>query len=301
MGNLSVNICGVEFKNPIIPASGVFGYGREYAEMYDLSLLGGISTKGTTLLPRDGNAAPRIAECKAGMLNSVGLQNPGVDKFIETELPFLKQFDTVIIANIAGATVAEYGEVAAKLNDTAVDMLEVNISCPNVKEGGVAFGTLPKVAEEVTKTVKAATSKPVIMKLSPNVTSITEIAKACENGGADCISLINTLLGMRIDINTKKPILANVKGGYSGVGIFPVALRMVYEVANAVNLPIIGMGGISNPEDVVEMLMAGASAVQIGTSIINNPYSPIELIDGLKEYFEREGKNISDIFRTANN
>ncbi|MDR0918421.1 MAG: dihydroorotate dehydrogenase [Oscillospiraceae bacterium] len=292
---LKTNICNIEFKNPVIAASGTFGYGREYSEMYDLSFLGGISTKGTTLLPREGNSAPRIAETPCGMLNSVGLQNPGADKFLETELPFLKTFDTVIIANVAGSTVADYAAIVEKLENSNIDMLEVNISCPNVKEGGVAFGTNPKVAAEVTKAVREKTKKPVIMKLSPNVTDITEIAKACESEGADCISLINTLLGMRIDLKTRKPILYNNMGGFSGEAIFPVAVRMVYQVANAVKLPVIGMGGINSGKAAIEMLMAGAVAVQIGTAIITDPYAPLRIIKEIEEYLTQNNLTLKEI------
>jgi dihydroorotate dehydrogenase (NAD+) catalytic subunit len=290
-----MNICGVEFGNPVIAASGTFGYGREYAEMYDLSLLGGISTKGTTLLPRDGNPPPRIAETPCGMLNSVGLQNPGVDKFLETELPFLKQFNTVIIANVSGSVVEDYAEIAERLDSSDIDMLEVNISCPNVKEGGAAFGTNPKIAGEVTKAVRAKTKKPVIMKLSPNVTDITEIAKACEDGGADCISLINTLLGMRINLKTRQPILHNNMGGLSGEAMFPVAVRMVYQVSKAVKLPIIGMGGISTGEQAIEMMMAGASAIQVGTAIIKDPYAPLKIIKEIEQFLADNKTELSDI------
>ncbi|GHU52777.1 dihydroorotate dehydrogenase B (NAD(+)), catalytic subunit [Clostridia bacterium] len=292
---LETKICGINFKNPIIAASGTFGYGREYAEMYDLSILGGISTKGTTLLPREGNLPPRIAETPNGMLNSVGLQNGGVDKLIETELPFLKHFDTVIIANIAGSTIDEYAEIAEKLDATNVDMLEVNISCPNVKEGGVAFGTNAKIAADVTKAVRLKTTKPVIMKLSPNVTDITEIARACEAAGADCISLINTLLGMRINIATKRPILHNNVGGFSGEAIFPVALRMVFQVANAVKLPIIGMGGVVNGKEAIEMLIAGACAVQIGTAIITDPFAPQRIIKEISDYLTENNLTLKEI------
>ncbi|MDE6657747.1 MAG: dihydroorotate dehydrogenase, partial [Oscillospiraceae bacterium] len=262
MADLSVNICGIDFKNPIIPASGVFGYGREYEEFYSLSELGGIATKGTTAKKRTGNLAPRIAETPAGMLNSVGLQNGGIDNFISQELPNLLQKNTVILANIAGSTPEECAEVASKLDNTDVHMIELNISCPNVKQGGAAFGTSCAMAEQVTSVVRKATSKPLVVKLSPNVTSITEIAKAVESAGADAVSLINTLLGMRIDVNTRRPVLRNNVGGLSGSAIFPIAVRMVWQVANAVQIPIIGMGGVTSGENAIELMMAGASAVQ---------------------------------------
>lgn len=286
MSKLSVNFAGVEFKNPIIPASGTFGYGREYEDFYPLSKLGGISVKGTTEELRTGNLPPRIAETPSGMLNSVGLQNPGVDHFISTDLPYLKTKDTVIIANIAGRTAEGYREIAEKLDKTDVDMIEVNISCPNVKAGGAAFGVSCEGAAEITRVVRNATSKPVMMKLSPNVTNIAEIAKAVEAEGADAVSLINTLLGMRIDINTKRPILHNNVGGLSGPAVFPVAVRMVWQVANAVKIPVCGMGGISTWQDAVEMMMAGASVVQVGAAIFNDPYAPVKIIDGLEQYCE---------------
>ncbi len=296
MANLSVNIAGVEFKNPIIPASGSFGYGREYEQFFPLSKLGGISVKGTTITKRPGNAVPRIAETPSGMLNSVGLQNPGIDHFINTELPNLRQKDTVVIANIAGSTAEEYGEIARKLDNTDVDMIEVNISCPNVKQGGAAFGTTCDGAASITKIVRQATSKPVVMKLSPNVTSISDIAKAVESEGADSVSLINTLLGMKIDINSRRPILKNNVGGLSGPAIFPVAVRMVWQVANSVKIPVIGMGGVSSWEDAIEMMLAGASAIQIGAALFTDPYSPIKIIDGMNDYLDRNKiDNINDI------
>ncbi|MBQ9139270.1 MAG: dihydroorotate dehydrogenase, partial [Ruminococcus sp.] len=270
MADLSVNVCGVDFKNPIIPASGVFGYGREYEELFPLNKLGGIATKGTTLHKRTGNIAPRIAETPAGMLNSVGLQNPGIDHFIDIDLPYLLTKDIVVLANIAGSTPEECAETAAKLENTDAHMIELNISCPNVKQGGAAFGTSSEMAAEVTKKVRAATSKPLVVKLSPNVTNIAEIAKAVEAAGADAVSLINTLLGMRIDINTGRPILRNNVGGLSGPAVFPVAVRMVWQVANAVNIPVIGMGGVSSGRDAIELMMAGASAVQIGAAIFTD-------------------------------
>lgn len=294
---LKVNICGVEFKNPVIPASGTFGYSREYECLYPLSKLGGISVKGTTLHPRQGNQGPRVAETPSGMLNSVGLQNGGVRKFLDYELPNLLTKDTRIIANIAGATVEECAELASLINPSAADMVELNISCPNVKQGGAAFGTDPCIAAEVTAAVrKELPDKPLMVKLSPNVTSITEIARRVEAAGADAVSLINTLLGMRIDIKTRRPILKNNVGGLSGPAVFPVAVRMVWQVANAVKIPVVGMGGISTWEDAVEMMMAGASAIQVGAAIFHDPYAPIKIIDGLEKYCEDNNiENISQI------
>lgn len=296
MADLRVKIAGVELKNPVIPASGSFGYGREYERFYPLSKLGGISVKGTTITKRPGNLPPRIAETPNGMLNSVGLQNPGIDHFIKIELPNLKTKDTVVIANIAGSTVEECVEIAQKLEATNVDMIELNISCPNVKEGGVAFGVSCDGAEGITARVRAATKKPLIVKLSPNVTDIASIAKAVEGAGADSVSLINTLLGMKIDIKTRRPILRNNVGGLSGPAVFPVAVRMVWQVANAVKIPVIGMGGISTWEDAVEMMLAGASAVQIGAAIFSNPFAPLEIIEGLNKYLdENKIKSITEI------
>lgn len=296
MNKLAVNFAGVDFKNPLIPASGTFGYGREYEEFYPLSTLGGISVKGTTEKLRTGNLPPRIAETPAGMLNSVGLQNPGIDHFIANDLPYLKTKDTVIIANMAGSTPEGYREVAEKLDGTDVDMIEVNISCPNVKAGGAAFGVSCEGAASITKIVRAATKKPIMIKLSPNVTNIAEIAKAVEAEGADAVSLINTLLGMRIDIKSRRPVLHNNVGGLSGPAIFPVAVRMVWQVANAVNIPVCGMGGISTWEDVVEMMMAGASTVQIGAALFRNPMAPVEIIEGLNRYVEdNKLNNLQDI------
>lgn len=289
MADLSVNICGIPFKNPIIPASGVFGYGREYEQYYPLSKLGGIATKGTTGTKRTGNLAPRVAETTSGMLNSVGLQNPGIDAFLANELPHLLSCDTVILANIAGATAEECAEVAAKLDKTDVHMIELNISCPNVKQGGAAFGTSCEAAAQVTKAVRAATKKPLVVKLSPNVTSITEIAKAVVSEGADALSLINTLLGMRIDLRTRRPILRNNMGGFSGAAVFPVAVRMVWQVANAVDVPVIGMGGVMSGEDAAELMMAGASAVQVGTAIVQDPYAPLRIIDELDAFLDKNG------------
>jgi len=293
MADLSVKICGVDFKNPIIPASGVFGYGHEYEELYPLSKLGGIATKGTTLNRRTGNLAPRIAETPSGMLNSVGLQNPGIDHFIEKELPYLLTKDVTILANIAGSTIEECIQVAEKLENTDVHMIELNISCPNVKQGGAAFGTSCEMAAEVTRQVRKATSKPLIVKLSPNVTSITDIAKAVEDAGADAVSLINTLLGMRIDINTGRPILRNNVGGMSGPAVFPIAVRMVWQVANAVKIPVIGMGGVSSGADAIELMMAGASAVQVGAAIFTDPFAPVKIIDEMNDFLDR--KNIASV------
>lgn len=296
MNKLAVNFAGVDFKNPVIPASGTFGYGKEYEEFFDLSRLGGISVKGTTEKLRTGNLPPRIAETPSGMLNSVGLQNPGVDHFIAHELPYLMGKNTVIIANMAGSTADGYREVAEKLDRTDVPMIEVNISCPNVKAGGAAFGVSCEGAAQITKIVRAATKKPIMIKLSPNVTNIAEIAKAVEAEGADAVSLINTLLGMRIDIRTKRPILHNNVGGLSGPAVFPVAVRMVWQVANAVKIPVCGMGGISTWEDAVEMMMAGASTVQVGAALFNDPLAAVKIIDGLEKYVEDNHLNsINDI------
>ena len=297
MNRLSIDFCGVNFKNPVIPASGTFGYGREYEQFYPLSRLGGISVKGTTLNRREGNPGPRVAETPSGMLNSVGLQNGGVKKFLEYEMPNLVTKDTRIIANIAGATIEECAEL---LEGSAVDLIELNISCPNVKAGGAAFGTDCTIAGQVTRAVKDATSKPLMVKLSPNVTSITDSAKSVEANGADAVSLINTLLGMRIDIKTGRPILKNNVGGLSGPAVFPVAVRMVWQVANAVNIPVMGMGGVATWEDAVEIMMAGASAVQVGAAIFNDPYAPIKIIDGLEKYcIDNNIDNISQIVGTV--
>lgn len=286
MADLSVKIAGIEFSNPIIAASGTFGFGREYSEFYPLENLGGISCKGITLKRRDGNPPPRVAETPSGMLNAVGLQNPGVDVFIKEDLPWLKQQKTVVIANIAGNTPEEYCEMAEKLSDTDVDMIEMNISCPNVKSGGVQFGTSCESVGAITSAVRRHCSKPLIVKLSPNVTDIAEIAKSAEASGADAISMINTLTGMRIDINTRRPIIRNNTGGMSGPAVFPIAVRMVWQVSNAVNIPIIGMGGISTWQDAAEMLIAGASALQIGTVLFSDPYAPIKINDGLNKFLD---------------
>ncbi len=293
MSNLSVNICGVKFNNPLIAASGTFGFGREFSEFYPLEKIGGVSCKGITLKERMGNPPPRIAETESGILNAVGLQNPGVDHFIENDLHWLKEQNTVVIANIAGNTVEEYCAMAEKLSDTEVDFVELNISCPNVKSGGVQFGTSCESVGNITAEVKKHCKKPLMVKLSPNVTDIAEIAKSAEYSGADVISMINTLTGMRIDINSKRPIIRNNTGGMSGPAVFPVAVRMVWQVYNAVNIPIIGMGGISKWQDAVEMLMAGASALQIGTVLFNDPYAPIKINDGIERYMEE--KNISSL------
>ena len=296
MADLSVNIAGVAFQNPVIPASGTFGYGREYEQFYPLSKLGGISVKGMTLHEKDGNPPPRIAETPAGMLNSVGLQNPGIDHFIAEELPNLLTKDTRIIANVAGSTVEDCVEIAQKLEPTAVDMLELNISCPNVKQGGAAFGTSCQSAADITAQVRKATTKPLMVKLSPNVTSIADIAKAVEAEGADAVSLINTVLGMKIDIKTRRPVLKNNVGGLSGPAVFPIAVRMVWQVANAVKIPVVGMGGIAKWEDAVEMLLAGASALQIGAAIFADPYTPLKVIDGLNRYMDENGvQSITDL------
>ncbi len=298
MVDLSVNLSGLELDNPIIPASGTFGYGHDFKELYDINILGSFSFKGTTKDERFGNPTPRIAECEAGMINSVGLQNPGVDAVINEELPKLKKyFNKKVIANVGGFSIDEYVYTCEKLDkEEQVGILEVNISCPNVHGGGMSFGTSSKDAEAVTKAVKKATTKPVYIKLSPNVTDITEIAKACEAGGADGISLINTLLGMRIDLKTKKCVIANKMGGFSGSAIFPVALRMVYQVYDAVSIPIIGMGGVSSAEDVIEMILAGATAVQIGAANLVNPYICRDIIlalpDVMKKYNIQSLKDI---------
>ena len=286
MADLSVKIAGVTFKNPIIAASGTIGFGREYSEFYPLSVFGGISCKGTTLKERPGNRPPRIAETPMGMLNAVGLQNPGVEHFIKEDLPWLKQQDTVAIANVAGSTKEDYCKMAEILSETDIDMIELNISCPNVKEGGVQFGTSCESVAAITKAVRAYCKKPLIIKLSPNVADIAEIAKAAESEGADAVSLINTLTGMRIDIQTRRPIIANNTGGMSGPAVFPVAVRMVWQVKNAVSIPIIGMGGITTWKDAVEMLIAGADALQIGTALFTDPYAPVKITEGLNRYLD---------------
>ena len=291
MGRLSVDLCGIELDNPVIPASGTFGYGWEFAELYDINILGTFSFKGTTREPRFGNPTPRIMDCPAGMLNAVGLQNPGMDRVVDTELMKLAAvFHKPVMANVSGFSVAEYAEVSAKLDaQPQVGWLEVNISCPNVHGGGMSFGTDPAQAASVVRAVKAVTTKPVIIKLTPNVTDIVTIAKACEQAGADGISLINTLLGMRIDLKTRKPVLANVTGGLSGPAVFPVALRMVWQVARAVKIPVVGMGGISCAEDVLEMLTAGAAAVEVGAANLVDPLACKKIIEALPEAMDRYG------------
>lgn len=289
MGKMSVTLCGIPLDNPVIPASGTFGYGYEFAELYDINALGTFSFKGTTKEPRFGNPTPRIAECTAGMINAVGLQNPGVDKVISEELPKLQKcFHKPVMANVSGFSVEDYACTCAKLDACGqVGWLEVNVSCPNVHGGGMSFGTDPKAAAEVTAAVKKVTRKPVILKLSPNVTDIVSIARACEDAGADGISLINTLLGMRIDLNRKRPVIANTMGGFSGSAIFPVALRMVYQVAHAVKIPVVGMGGVSSAEDVVEMMLAGATAVEIGAANLVNPYACRDILLELPGVMEK--------------
>lgn len=293
MGSLKVNLCGTELDNPIIPASGTFGFGYEFADIYDINVLGTFSFKGTTKDPRFGNPTPRIAECTAGMINAVGLQNPGVEKVISEELPKLaKCFNKKVMANVSGFAVEDYAYTCEKLDKCEqVGWLEVNVSCPNVHGGGMSFGTSPEAAAEVTKAVKKVTTKPVIIKLSPNVTDIVSIAKACEEAGADGISLINTLLGMRIDLKTKKPVIANKMGGFSGSANFPVAVRMVYQVANAVKIPVVGMGGVATAEDVLEMMLAGATAVQVGAQNLVNPYACKQIIEDLPRVMEKYGIN----------
>ena len=288
MADLKVNFAGVEFKTPVVMASGTFGFGREYSEFYDLSKLGGISVKGITASERLGNPPPRIAETPMGVLNCVGLQNPGVDAVIRDELPFLRKFDTKIIANISGNTVEEYGEMAEKLSDAGVDMIEANISCPNVKCSGIAFGTTCSSAAEVTKIVKQHSAVPVMVKLTPNVTDIAEIARAVEDAGADAVSLINTILGMKIDIETCRPVLSINTGGLSGPAVFPVAVRMVWQVASAVKIPVMGMGGISSGDDAAEMMIAGASMISVGTACFMDPMAPIKITDGLNDYLNRK-------------
>lgn len=291
MGRLSVELCGVELDNPVIPASGTFGYGYEFAELYDINLLGTFSFKGTTREPRFGNDTPRIADCPDGMLNSVGLQNPGVDRVIDTELPRLAQcFRKPVMANVSGFSVEDYAYSCEKLDrEPQVGWLEVNISCPNVHGGGMSFGTDPRAAASVVRAVKAVTTKPVIIKLTPNVTDIVSVAKACEDAGADGLSLINTLLGMRIDLRTRKPILANGMGGLSGPAVFPVALRMVWQTARAVKIPVVGMGGVSSAEDVLEMLMAGACAVEVGAANLLDPWACKKIIEDLPAAMDRYG------------
>ena len=288
--NTKVNLAGVELKNPVMVASGTFGSGAEYSEFVDLNRLGAVVTKGVASVPWPGNLAPRIAETASGMLNAIGLQNPGIDLFSKRDLPFLEKYDTKVIVNVCGHSTEEYLDVVERLADEQrVDMLEINISCPNVKEGGIAFGQDPKAVEAITKAVKAKAKQPIIMKLSPNVTDITVMAKAAEAGGADCLSLINTLTGMKIDIERQTFAIANKTGGLSGPAVKPVAVRMVYQVANAVKIPIIGMGGICTAEDAMEFILAGATAVSIGTANFTNPYTTVEVIDGIEAYMRRHG------------
>lgn len=287
--NMKVNIAGVEWNNPVTVASGTFGSGAEFAEFVDLNRLGAVTTKGVANIPWPGNPTPRVAEVYGGMMNAIGLQNPGIDLFCERDIPFLRQYDTRIIVNVCGKSTEDYCEVVERLADEDVDMLEINISCPNVKEGGIAFGQNPKAAEDITRAVKKYAKQPVIMKLSPNVTDITEMAKAVEAGGADAVSLINTLTGMKIDINRKTFALANKTGGVSGPIVHPIAVRMVYQVANAVKLPIIGMGGISTAEDAIEMILVGASAVSVGTANFHNPAVTMEIVDGIESYMKKHG------------
>ncbi len=289
MGKMSVNLCGIELDNPVIPASGTFGFGYEFAEIYDINCLGTFSFKGTTRDPRFGNPTPRIAECTAGLINAVGLQNPGVDQVIAEELPKLRKcFHKPVMANISGFSVEDYAYTCERLDkEDQVGWLEVNVSCPNVHGGGMSFGTSPEAAAEVTRAVKAVTTKPVIIKLSPNVTDIVSIAKACEEAGADGISLINTLLGMRIDLRSRKPVIANTMGGFSGPAIFPVAVRMVYQVANAVKIPVIGIGGVASAENVIEMMLAGATAVEVGAANLVNPFACRDIIEDLPRVMEQ--------------
>ncbi len=291
--NTKVNIAGVELKNPITVASGTFGSGAEYGEFVDLNRLGAVTTKGVANVPWEGNNTPRVAETYGGMLNAVGLQNPGYDVFAKRDIPFLKQYDTKIIVNVCGRTTEDYVDVVEKLGDEAVDLLEINISCPNVKEGGIAFGQDPKAVEAITREIKKVAKQPVIMKLSPNVTDITVMAKAAEAGGADALSLINTITGMKIDVERQKFVLANKTGGLSGPAIHPVAVRMIYQVANAVNLPIIGMGGVTSAEDALEMILVGASAVAVGTTNFHDPAATIKIVEGIEDYMRRH--QVSDI------
>ena len=286
--NMKVNLAGVELKNPVMTASGTFGSGAEYSEFVDLNRLGAVVTKGVANVPWPGNPTPRIAEVYGGMLNAIGLQNPGIDVFVKRDIPFLKQYDTKIIVNVCGKTTEDYIEVVERLGDEPVDLLEINISCPNVKEGGIAFGQDPKAVEAITREVKKYAKQPVIMKLSPNVTDITVMAKAAEAGGADVLSLINTLTGMKIDINRRAFAIANKTGGMSGPAVKPVAVRMVYQVANAVSLPIIGMGGIATAEDALEFIMAGATAVSVGTANFYNPYATVEIAEGIESFMKKQ-------------
>ncbi|MBQ9029970.1 MAG: dihydroorotate dehydrogenase [Parasporobacterium sp.] len=302
MVDTKVTLSGWELDNPVIPASGTFGFGKEFAELYDINCLGTFSFKGTTLRPRFGNPTPRIAECTAGMINSVGLQNPGVDEVLRVQLPEMKQyFHKKVIANVSGFSVEEYAQTCRKLDECGqIGLFEVNVSCPNVHGGGISFGTSPEAAAQVTAAVKKVTTKPVYIKLTPNVTDIASIAKACEDAGADGISLINTLLGMRIDLKTRQPVIANRMGGFSGPAVFPVAVRMVYQVSEAVKIPVMGMGGVSSAEDVIELMLAGASAVQVGAANLVNPYVCREIIEELPAVMERYGiERLRDIIGAA--
>jgi len=304
MVNLKVNLCGWELDNPVIPASGTFGYGAEFKDFYDINILGSIALKGTTKEPRYGNPTPRIAECSSGMINSVGLQNPGIDKVINEEIPRLKTyFNKKSVANACGFSVEEYVEVSSRFDACKdIGIIELNISCPNVKHGGMSMGTTPEGAYEVTSAVRKAVKKPLFVKLTPNVTDITSIAKACEDAGADGLALINTAMGMRIDLNKRKPILANVKGGFSGRAIFPMALRAVYDVYSAVKIPLIGMGGIATAEDVIEMMLAGATAIEVGAENLINPYACKQIIDDLPAVMQKYGiQNLTDIIGEAHN
>ena len=291
-----VNLCGVELKNPVMVASGTFGSGEEYSEFVDLNRLGAVVTKGVANIPWSGNPTPRVAEVYGGMLNAVGLQNPGIDVFCNRDIPFLKNYDTKIIVNVCGKSTKDYLEVVERLADEPIDMMEINISCPNVKEGGIAFGQDPKLVEQITSDIKKIAKQPVIMKLSPNVTDITEMARAAEAGGADCLSLINTLTGMKIDIDRRTFVLANKTGGMSGPAIHPIAVRMVYQTAQAVNLPLIGMGGIATAEDAIEMILAGATAVSVGTANFVDPCTTIKVVEGIESYMRKYGvKDISEL------
>lgn len=291
MADMSVNLCGIKLKNPIVTASGTFGFGWEYKDYYDIQRLGAICVKGLTLQPREGNPPPRIAETSRGMLNSVGLQNPGVDAFLKGLLPWLRKLDVPVIANAAGFSVKEFASLCEKLSVDGVDMIELNISCPNVDHGGIAFGTSPEAVTEVVTEAKRHSKVPVIVKLSPNVTDITEIARAAEAAGADALSLINTLLGMRIDVRSRRPILRRNAGGLSGPAVLPVAVRMVWEVSRAVGIPIIGMGGVMTGENAAELMLAGASAVAVGTATVCDPYAPVKVLEGLRAYMEQAGVN----------
>ena len=299
--NMKVNLAGVELKNPVMTASGTFGSGAEYGDYVDLSRLGAVVTKGVANIPWEGNPTPRIAEVTGGMLNAIGLQNPGIDVFCKRDIPFLKQYDTKIIVNVCGKTEKDYLEVVERLADESINMMEINISCPNVKEGGIAFGQNPKAIEQITSAVKKVAKQPVIMKLSPNVTDITEMARAAEAGGADVLSLINTLTGMKIDIHRRKFAIANKTGGMSGPAVKPIAVRMVYQVAQAVNVPIIGMGGIASADDAIEFILAGATAVSVGTANFMRPDTTIQVVDGIQAYMERYGvKDIKELVGAVN-